>query len=212
MMNGIRSALIDAVVAALPVAIVFFSGWAYLSSYLGEFGVDATEVTVPLSTVLVYAFIPLASAWVLIFLAVCLIGALLVAYSGKGGTNSEKVGPFVLSTSLVALVSFLFIVKGVAAGEARTMATFVWTGDKAQSVPVVITPHPPGPYADFEQCRDRRGLRQIIGFPDRMYVLCRDTDLPCIQGRMFVVSTAGAIIYSALKNRGFKEGDKNCEK
>jgi hypothetical protein len=211
-MNGIRNALIDAVIAALPVAIVFFSGWAYLSSYLGEFGVDSTEVTVPLSTVLVYAFIPLGSPRVLIFLATCLIVALFIACGGMNGVKTDRSNPFVLSLSLVALVLFLFIIRGAAVGEARAMANFAWTGDKAQTVPVLITPHAAEPYGEFEQCRDRRGLRQIIGFPDRMYVLCRDTDLPCLRGRMFVVSTAGAIIYSALQNHSFNRGENGCEK
>ncbi|MER9657235.1 hypothetical protein NKJ26_27775 [Mesorhizobium sp. M0152] len=211
-MNGIRGALVDAVIAALPIAIVFFSGWAYLSSYLGEFGVDATEVTVPLSTVLVYAFIPLESPRVLIFLMICLVVTILIAYGGISGTNEEGVNPFVISLSFIALVLFLFIIKSAAVGEARAMANFVWTGDKAQSVPVLITPHAEEPYREFEQCRERRGLRQIIGFPDRMYVLCRDTDLPCLRGRMFVVSSAGAVIYSALQNHSFNEGEEGCEK
>ncbi len=47
-----RAALINAVTAALPVAIIYFGGWAYLSSYLGEFSIDATQVEVAFSTVL----------------------------------------------------------------------------------------------------------------------------------------------------------------
>ncbi|MES0166207.1 hypothetical protein NKJ87_09430 [Mesorhizobium sp. M0027] len=208
-MNGIRGALVDAVVAALPVAIVFFSGWAYLSSYLGEFGVDATEVTIPLSTVLVYAFNPLESPRVLLFIAICLVVGLLIGWC-LGKTESSR--PFIICLALVGLVVFLFIIKNAAIAEARTMSNFVWTGDKAMSVPVLVTPHPEDPYREFEQCRDRRGLRQIIGFPDRMYVLCRDTYFPCMRGRMFVVASGGVIIYSAFQSRKFNKGEQVCEK
>lgn len=62
-MGAIRTALMDAIAAALPVAVVYFAGWAYLSSYLAEFGIDATQVEVPFSTVLVYAFRPLSYGW-----------------------------------------------------------------------------------------------------------------------------------------------------
>ena len=37
-MSSIRNTVLNAVVAVLPVAIVYFSGWAFLSSYLAEFG------------------------------------------------------------------------------------------------------------------------------------------------------------------------------
>ncbi|MER9624052.1 hypothetical protein NKI98_21925 [Mesorhizobium sp. M0222] len=208
-MNGIRGALVDAVIAALPIAIVFFSGWAYLSSYLGEFGVDATEVTVSLPTVLVYAFSPLKSPRVLFFLAICL--ALWVG-AGCFGEKTECRNQIMLVASLVSLVLFLFVVRNAAHSEARTMANFAWTGDKALSVPVLVAPHEDEAYQAFEQCRDRRGLRQIIGLPDRMYVLCRDKYFPCQRGRMFVVSGAGAIIYSALKFREPEVGEKNCGK
>lgn len=92
------------------------------------------------------------------------------------------------------------------------MANFVWTGEKSMSIPVLVTERTEQAYKDFEQCRDRRGLRQIIGFPDRMYLLCRDPDLPCLRGRMFVVSSAGAIIYSALQSHRFNKWEKGCEK
>ncbi|MGX5842882.1 hypothetical protein ACWGTI_19365 [Mesorhizobium sp. ArgA1] len=206
-MNGIRGALVDAVIAVLPIAIVFFSGWAYISSYIGEFGVDATEVTVPLPTVLVYAFSPLKSPRVLFFLAICLAGWLASEYFREKECRNQ----ILLVASLVGLVIFLFVIRDAAQNEARTMAQFVWTGDKAFSVPVLITPHQDEAYDAFEKCRDRRGLRQIIGLPDRMYLLCRDKYYPCERGRMFVVSNTGAIIYSAIKRREPEAGEKNCE-
>ncbi|RUU12962.1 hypothetical protein EOD23_05955 [Mesorhizobium sp. USDA-HM6] len=208
-MNGIRSALVDAVIAALPVAIVFFSGWAYLSSYLGEFGVDATEVTIPLPTVLVYAFSPLKSPRVLFFLGISLAAWLVSEGYGEKTACRNQI---TLVTSLVGLVIFLFVVRDAAQAEARTMAKFVWEGDKALSVPVLVSPHEGEAYAAFEQCRDRRGLRQILGLPDRMYVFCRDKYYPCQRGRMFVVSTSGSIIYSALKFNEREPGEKECEK
>lgn len=193
--------------AVLPIAIVFFSGWAYLSSYIGEFGVDATEVTVPLPTVLVYAFSPLKSPRVLFFLAISLGGWLASGYFREKECRNQ----IVLVAALVGLVIFLFVIRDAAQGKARTMAHLVWTGDKAFSVPVLITPHQDEAYDAFEKCRDRRGLRQIIGLPDRMYLLCRDKYYPCERGRMFVVSNAGVIIYPAINFANLKLGRRTVK-
>jgi hypothetical protein len=209
-MNGIRGALLDAVIAALPVAIVFFSGWAYLTSYLGEFGVDATEVTVPLPTVLVYAFTPLQSARVLMFLGLSMAAWVLGSCYGK---TSECRNQTTILLSLVALVIFLFVIKGAAVAEAKTMANFVWSGNKAFTVPVITTPHSQEEtYSALAQCGERRGLRQIIGFPDRMYVLCRDKYFSCERGRMFMIFTTGVIVYSSLRIHKTKPGEDGCEK
>ncbi|RUW62422.1 hypothetical protein [Mesorhizobium sp. M7A.F.Ca.US.008.03.1.1] len=179
-----------------------------MSSYIGEFGVDATEVTVPLPTVLVYAFSPLKSPRVLFFLAFCL--AAWVAAGYYLGTKECR-NQIMLVASLTALAIFLFVVRDAAQAEARAMAHLVWTGDKAFSVPVIIAPHQDEAYDAFEKCRDRRGLRQIIGLPDRMYLLCRDKYYPCERGRMFVVSNAGAIIYSAIMRREPGAEENDCE-
>ncbi|QWW70519.1 hypothetical protein [Rhizobium sp. WYJ-E13] len=56
---GTRTAIVEAVAAATPLAFVYFSGWAYLSVYLAEFDIDATQVNISLATVLVYAFVPI---------------------------------------------------------------------------------------------------------------------------------------------------------
>ena len=78
-MGAIRAALLDAVVAALTLALVYFAGWASLSSYLDSFGIDYTQVSIPLTTVLVYAFTPLSNVWLLIAASVLVGGWQLVA-------------------------------------------------------------------------------------------------------------------------------------
>jgi hypothetical protein len=67
--GAVRAALVDAFIAALPVALIYFSGWAYLTSYLGQFGIDATQFDVSFTTVLVYAFVPLQSCSVIFAIA-----------------------------------------------------------------------------------------------------------------------------------------------
>lgn len=194
-MAAVREALVDAVVAALPVAVVFFSGWAYLSSYLGEFGIDATQVSVPLTTVLVYAFIPLQSWWLLGYLAICLVfGQILAAYAGQ----SELAANLAISVALAALVLLLFIVKWVASIDAAQMANFVWEGEKSHTIATVSSPLQPSEvHTYYESCREERRLRQIIGFTDQMYLLCRDKDMPLWRGRMYLISSSGNIVYTA---------------
>ncbi len=203
-----RAALIDAVIAALPLAVIFFSGWAYLSSYLGEFGIDATEVTVPLQTVLVYSFAPLKSWRVLLYLAFCMLCLLFVVNYARNTWSFDSVSASIMA---IALVVLLFVVEGSATAAARTMANFVWTGHKAMSVPVLSKSPTDPAYVDLRQCLDKRRVRQIIGFPDRMYLLCRDEFLPCLRGRMFVVSASGTIMYSTLQSHQFRKGEAGCE-
>jgi hypothetical protein len=79
-LTGTRTAIVEAAAAATPLAFVYFSGWAYLSAYLGKFDIDATQVDVSLATVLVYAFVPLNSWPVLIAIAIIAVLYLLSVF------------------------------------------------------------------------------------------------------------------------------------
>ncbi|TCU38756.1 hypothetical protein EV129_104363 [Rhizobium azibense] len=207
-MASMRQALVDAVVAALPVAIVFFSGWAYLSSYLGLFDVDATQVSIPFTTVLVYAFIPLKSWVVLGYLILCLGVA---QYAISRAKPPAYFGFASLVVPAVALVLLLFLVQWAARVEAREMADFVWKGEKSITIPVLSTQESPdAAYSVYKQCQNERRLRQIIGFTDQMFLLCRDEDLPCWRGTMFAISNSGVITYSAGRRYKPAAGDERC--
>jgi len=208
--STVRAALVDAVVAALPVAVVYFSGWAYLSSYLGEFGIDATQVEVAFSTVLVYAFIPLQNWKVLAYFT--LLAALVYALTLVPEVPAWRKNLLNLVAGFFAL-GLLFLVSWAAKEDAYEMATYVWKGEKSQTVPVLsAADQSKPPYPQFKACIDRRQVRQIIGLPEQLFLLCRSPESPCVYGTMIVVGKDGTIIYTANRVRKPENDNENCPK
>ncbi|WP_208179071.1 hypothetical protein [Sinorhizobium medicae] len=198
----------EAVFAALPVALIYFSGWAYLTSYLGQFGIDATQIDVSFTTVLVYAFAPLQSPKVLTWLGL-LAGLGFIAFlCDKYKAISVALGVLLLG----GLACLLFVVKDAAAVSAREMADNVWRGDKAQSVPLVSSVQGDDPiFALYKACRDGRRLRQIIGLANQMFLLCRSDVSACDRGTMFAITSEGRITYTADKVREDVNVRKICD-
>lgn len=208
-MGAIRSALLDAVVAALPVAIVYFSGWAYLTSYLGQFGIDATQIEVSFTTVLVYAFAPLQSpkviGWAAVLIALGFVAFLCEAY--------RRVSGLIVLLALFGAVYFLFVVRDEAAISAHLMADNVWRGDKAQTVVLVEPAQKDDPaFALYKACRDGRRFRQIIGLTDQIFLLCRSSVSACDRGTMFAITKDGRMILVADKVREDANARKICDR
>jgi hypothetical protein len=214
--GAVRAALVEAFIAALPVALVYFSGWAYLTSYLGQFGIDATQFDVSFTTVLVYAFVPLQSPLVLFTIALIL----LVGFTGfllefNAQEKSKKLRSAAASLGLVALtlvVPLLFVVKAAATTAAHDMSDNVWRGAKSQSVVPLVAPSKDDPAVKlYVVCRDERRLRQIIGLPNQLFLLCRSAVDECNRGTLFAVSHEGRILYSADKVREEINVRKICQ-
>ncbi len=208
--TSIRAALTDAVIAAVPVAIVYFSGWAYLSSYLAEFGIDATQVDITFTTVLVYAFIPLQTPCLLIAMAIVAIAAYFCSLVEKPKVWAQNLTGLMV---LLIIAGMLFAVKWAANDAAEEMAKYVWRGEKSQTISVLATPNGADPaYQAYKVCRDGRRLRQIIGLTDQMFLLCRSAVAPCANGTMFAVNQDGTIGYMADRARE-RAGDEDiCKK
>jgi hypothetical protein len=201
----VRTALYDAIAAALPIAIVYFAGWAYLAKYLAEFGIDATQVSITLSTVLVYAFVPLKTVGVI---AYCLVALAVVGYMTT--TQIPKTARRLsLLFAIVGTCLFLFVIDDAAARAAHGMAKHVWRGEKSISIPVLSSSASGHETAIYKMCAEDGRLRQIIGLTDGMYILCRDKYAPCYYGLMFAISLDGRIIYTAERRRP-REKDEKC--
>ncbi|UCI23995.1 hypothetical protein [Mesorhizobium sp. B2-8-5] len=192
-MGGVKVAFLEAIAAVVPVALVYFSGWAYLSSYVGAFGIDATQLDVGFPTVLVYAFPPLQS-WTLLIFAIIVIGVAALVY--KFGVRTQLFWwPYVV----VLLVSALFVISYVAKESANEMAENVWRGKKVQAFANVSSG---GPSADqYKLCQSDFRLHQIIGLANRLFLLCRSALTPCDRGVMYVINDDGRIIYTANEIR-----------
>ncbi|RVC41667.1 MAG: hypothetical protein E5V60_15635 [Mesorhizobium sp.] len=216
-MGGVRAALVDAVIAAIPVALVYFSGWAYLTSYLGEFGIDATQIDISFTTVLVYAFVPLQAFYVLalfFLLAVLTLAAFLFELYAKDQNDkrNKTIAAIIAFVSALLFVCLLFVIKGAAVDAAEDMAHNVWKGSKSQSIPTLgSSGNDEKVVADlYRACRDGRRLRQIIGLPDQMFLMCRSEVDPCNHGTLFVVNKDGRITYTADKVRRDIDAEKIC--
>lgn len=195
-MGAIRAALLDAVVAALPVALVYFAGWAYLSSYLDAFGIDYTQVNIPLTTVLVYAFTPLSNCWFLVAAAVLGAGWQIVALNPKYRKFQGRVA---VSFWAAVLVVAMIAIKAVAAFEANIRATDVWQGRKSISQ-VVLSKSDSAEvgYRRYAECRASDSNRQILGLPEQMFLLCLNKRWPD-NAVLFVVKADGTIAYFARR-------------
>lgn len=215
-MGGIRTALVEALIAALPVAFVYFSGWAYLTSYLGQFGIDATQFDVSFTTVLVYAFVPLQSWYVLS--TICGIAALgfvgfLLEFNSKEASKLLRsfAAGFGLSAIVLAVV-LLFVIRNAASTAAKDMSDNVWKGDKSQSVVPLVDPKKDDPSVKlYNACREGRRLRQIIGLPSQLFLMCRSEVDSCNRGTLFAISLEGKILYSADKVREEINDRKICQ-
>lgn len=208
-MTGTRTAIVEAAAAATPLAFVYFSGWAYLSAYLGKFDIDATQVDVSLATVLVYAFVPLNSWPVLLTIAGLAVVYLLSAFVRPLVKPVRRTG---LVLMLAALVALLFVVRNSADAAAEEMADLVWFGQKSITNAVVKPPDKADQsYEEYARCRDSRRLRQILGTTDTMYLLCRNDVLPCWHAVLFAVRNDGAIAYSAERRRNNDGNMASCK-
>lgn len=201
-MGAIRAALLDAVVAALPVALVYFAGWAYLSSYLDAFGIDYTQVSIPLTTVLVYAFTPLSNWRVLSMAAVILIVWQCVALTPSCRKLQVRTS---ITACAVILAAMMFTIKAVAASEAKEMAEYVWRGEKSISNFILtrLDAQESG-YQKFVDCRIKDQLRQILGLPEQTFLLCinkrwKDNAV------LFVIKADGTISYYAARRKSHVE-------
>ncbi len=195
-MGAIRAALLDAVVAALPVALVYFAGWAYLSSYLDAFGIDYTQVNIPLTTVLVYAFTPLSNVWLLIALGVLVGGWQLVALNPGCRKFQSRIA---VSFWAIVLVAAMIAIKLVAAFEADLRAADVWHGRK--SISQVILSKSDSlevGYRKYSECRASDSVRQILGLPEQVFLLCLNKNWPD-NAILFVVKADGTIAYYATR-------------
>ncbi|RWP51362.1 hypothetical protein [Mesorhizobium sp.] len=192
-MGGVKVAFLEAIAAVIPVTLVYFSGWAYLSTYVGEFGIDATQLEVSFPTVLVYAFHPLQSWPVFLFVVVV---ALVAIVTFKVGVRSQA---FWWTSIGISFVLALIVISYAAKNSAFEMAENVWRGQKIQSFANVNSSGQD--IAGYRSCQTELRLRQIIGLPNRLFLLCRSAKTPCDRGVMFAIGEDGRIVYTANEIR-----------
>jgi hypothetical protein len=194
--SGLRQAIQDAVLAVLPIALVYFSGWAYLSNYLGGFGIDATAVNIPIDTVLVYAFRPLYSWQIIGLLSFFSASASAVRYSRFARRVWIKLDLFFVA---IALIVALVTINYTSTVKSDALIESVWNGDRPRTTATAESPA--DHIDDYKVCATDRRLSKVIELPDRVYVLCRSEIQPCDRGILFLVGNDGRLISRTLLRR-----------
>lgn len=99
------------------------------------------------------------------------------------------------------LVGMMFTLKYVASDLALEMAEYVWKGEKSISNPVLTNSNNSEiSYQKYLECERNDMMRQIIGFPDQMFLLCINKEWPG-NGVLFAIRSDGTINYYAGRRR-----------
>ncbi|MEC5322379.1 hypothetical protein [Aurantimonas sp. A3-2-R12] len=183
---------------ALPVAILYFSGTIYISSYLARFGIDWTEAELSLQEILIFSFKVITYP---LFLVMFLVFNLLVVAATWGGNGRQveiavNISPLgkisVGAVSIFAGFAFLYL-TGKAAGDA--LAEAVWDEKRAKyymtlskkSFDEIVDADIK---ASISLCLERRNSSHIFSDGKMTFVLCRSSNNPRQHG----------VVYSIVNN------------
>ena len=184
----------QAAVTAIPIALLFFGGWAFLSAYLGLFGVDITEIDLSIQSTLVFSFRSLNTWWALVAAVVGLVLGFLVWHLRS---SVQKCGPLCSVTLAFAVVVVTFKgLDGLAREAASQVANQVWDGRRVR-IEARLEPEEMASGTklteDYLACLSRRGFVNVFSTTKRSFVLCRSSDNPTETGMLYVVDQPGII-------------------
>lgn len=190
-----RGILPEALLASIPVALLYFVGWAYLNRFLGRFGIDITSVDIPLTTVLIFSFRPFGTPVFYILLFCIVIIVLIVRLL----VYTRMIPAFSLDGTVLVCFGFLALpltfqsFKSLADTSANSFAESIWQDERARVKFVAWEDSPASLMADFSHCNERNWLRHIISFQDTSFVLCAAENGPSRRGAVFQVSSEGRV-------------------
>lgn len=219
MVKALRTLISDALVASAAMGIVYFSGWAFLSSYLNAFGIDPTQVSLPLTTVLVYAFRVLQSWWLIAGLCLAAVGVgFWVAYGKRlfAWLGCRRcVLPANLFITLMVAAGTLFAINWAAEIRALELARDVWLGNRPATVLLLTktASEEESELADqYPNCVNAGLMRLIIGLPTKSFLLCPSPIQLCRRALVFSITDEGRVAAVTDWQRPSNTGEKRCEK
>jgi len=186
----------QAVIASLPLAALFFTGWSFLSAYLGSFGIDITEVDLALQTVLVFAFRPLHTYLAGLVAVMGTVVIYIVFFWHRSVALQKKVHwLFWVTPTLILVIGFLAL-NELAKQTAKTAANQVWNGKRVR-VEAILTSTEEARrnliVADYRECRSRRRFVNVFSTVSKSYLLCPSSNEPDKSGMLYVVENTGII-------------------
>lgn len=171
---SLKEVIIETAAVAMLAGAFYFAGWAYLSHYFVAFGIDITEVDIPLNTVLVFAFRPLKNIWLLLSLMAWFGLALL--YVNQKQTWQQKFPvlwspAFIFPAAVALTAAFFLVVDWSASSRAQESARNVWIGHRVKPA-IPLNSNAGGDTDSYNQCLARHGFVQVFAVPERTYLLC----------------------------------------
>lgn len=193
---GIIELLVSA--TAFIAAFLFFTGWSYLSYYLGHFNVNLHEFQNEYNTIIIYSFRVFFNSGILF-----VIIGLSVVYLLLDGLFKIQNSDFNLVFKYIGLIfgPVLFAVIAVyySAETAARDAKEVWEGNRARMEHMVApnNGHQTGDriYRGLKVCSDRRNGIYVYGDTAYSLILCRYPNMPRTGGMVYLVSRDGKISF-----------------
>jgi hypothetical protein len=178
--SATESAFAGVVIGAIPAALAYFVGWAYLYYYLAAFGIGITELELGVESIFIFAAPPvfwaLTRYWWIVLLLVIVIGALLWRFESVYFTGATTLRRFPAISGFAFFLILMVLAMAVApvvkrAAVERANEKWGRVGVRIQAA-VDKTGAFSLQYLDFTQCMDRRALDLIFSDKSVSYLLC----------------------------------------
>lgn len=175
--------LLDASLVAVPLALGYFAGIAYLDAYLSAFSISIHEVDAPLATIVAHSYTVFTHVDFLWKLALVLLGLFGGAIALRKVQRRQFLSESFPSNFLVAgalllasLIVFMAI-KSSAEGTARTAAQRVWHEANAIVIPRrSLALHESRLSVQqrlrLTRCLDQAAIKHVLATPERSFALC----------------------------------------
>jgi hypothetical protein len=185
-----------ALVTALPISFLFFTGWSFFSAYLGTFGIDITEVDLPLQTMLVFSFRTL-NTWEAFVTGVLSLLLLSLGYYYRNISIGENRQFLILVILIIGIVAVFKVLGVLAELSARAASEQVWQGIRAPieaRLSIEEEKRSSLIVQDYITCRSRRGLTNVFSTTSKSFLLCRTSNEATESGMMYTMDNTGIIL------------------
>ena len=193
-----RSFLPEAIIASIPIALLYFLGWAYLAHLMGRFGIDVTVADIPFQTVLIFSFRPLSEPEFRIGLALAVASFLIIKlFAHDSVVSIIKMNLSITMSLVIVATPLIFLSLAYLAKEsADTFAWKVWNDNRVRVQPAVKKSYDWFILDDYKHCISKNWLRHIVSFQKQSFFLCTDVDGLAANGRVYQTDSDGSVQFS----------------
>ncbi len=176
-------ALLDASLVAVPLALGYFAGIAYLDAYLSAFSISIHEVDAPLATIVAHSYTVFTHAaflWKTSLVLLALFFGAVVLWQAKHRklvATDFPAQPLAFGALLVAGLLIFIAIKASAEETARTAAHRVWNDANAIVIPrksLSLHDNRLGSqqWVRLEKCLKSARIKHVTATSERSYAIC----------------------------------------